>query len=432
MIPSIGHWMPADHNLRQEWLSDIIDHADSSRPALQPVLQEFQELIETNTRVYQLIEGMFKDVPRKYQSDPTGQPEIRGYHRFLRVLNHLLTTAPSWTEKSHRVGLVGLPINALLDLPMGTPSGYAAFLDPEINIMIKKVLNAWGDNLRSPASSSVLNDSPNGWFGETSYRDLTAVAKVGPTAAENLEFHQMYQCNPSAPHYGFKSWDDFFTRLWRDGMRPVAEPDNDKVITNACEAQPYRVAYDVNNRDKFWMKNQPYSVIDMLGHDPLAAQFVGGTVYQAFLSALSYHRWHAPVSGKVVKAYVVDGTYYSEPLFEGVGDPSPHAQDINPEGEVISQAYITSTATRALIFIEADGPCIGLMAFIGVGMVEVSTCEITVEEGQHIKKGDQIGMFHFGGSTHCLMFRKGVNISGFPEPDLGENVPVRSQLAVVS
>lgn len=40
----------------------------------------------------------------------------------------------------------------------------------------------------------------------------------------------------------------------------------------------------------------------MLAHDKLAEQFVGGTVYQAFLSALSYHRWHSPVSGKIVKA----------------------------------------------------------------------------------------------------------------------------------
>lgn len=124
----------------------------------------------------------------------------------------------------------------------------------------------------------------------------------------------------------------------------------------------------------------------MLAHDSLAKQFIGGTVYQAFLSALSYHRWHAPVSGKIVKAYVVDGTYYSEPLFEGLGDPHPH--DIDSVGEVTAQEYITAVATRALIFIESDNPAIGLMAFLGVGMCEVSTCQITVSEGQHVKKGD--------------------------------------------
>lgn len=28
-----------------------------------------------------------------------------------------------------------------------------------------------------------------------------------------------------------------------------------------------------------------------------------------------------------------------------------------------------------------------------------------VAVGQLVKKGDEIGMFHFGGSTHCLVFR---------------------------
>lgn len=426
--------MPADHAAHREWLGGIIKHVDSTKRELHPVLQEFKHLIETNTRVYMLIEGMLREVPHKkpYRQDPTGHPEIRDYQHFLRVLNHLLTTAPSWTDKAHRVGLVGLPINAVLDWPMGTPSGYAAFLDPEINAMLKKVLNAWGDFLRSPASAEVLNTSSRGWFGETGHRDLMAVAKIGPTADESLEFHQMFQCDPSAPNYGFKSWDDFFTRLWQDGMRPVADPEDGRVIANACESKPYRIAHHVHARDKFWIKSQPYSVLDMLGHDPLAEQFVGGTVYQAFLSALSYHRWHAPVSGKVVKAYVVDGTYYSEPLFEGVGNPLAQSQDITLEGEVISQAYITATATRALIFIEADEPAIGIMAFIGVGMAEVSTCDITVKEGDRVKKGDEIGMFHFGGSTHCLLFRKGVDVTGFPKPGMEENMPVRSRLATVA
>lgn len=38
--------------------------------------------------------------------------------------------------------------------------------------------------------------------------------------------------------------------------------------------------------------------------------FVGGTVYQAFLSALSYHRWHAPIDGTIKDVYKIPGTYY--------------------------------------------------------------------------------------------------------------------------
>jgi phosphatidylserine decarboxylase len=375
-----------------------------------------------------LFTSMFQQVPSKkpYKYDPTGQPEIRDYDHMLQVLNHILTTPPGWNDKSHRVGLVGLPINILLDYPMGTPSGFAVFLDPEVNAMLKKVLNAWGDFLKSPESAEALSVGDNGWFGETGVASLTAIGNLGQTSHN---FEEMFVCDPTQPHHGFKSWDDFFTRPFRDGIRPVASPDDDDVVANACESKPYNVAHDVKARDQFWVKGQPYSLVDMLAHDALAEQFVGGTIYQAFLSALSYHRWHTPVSGKVVKAFVQDGTYYSEPLFEGIGEPG--SASIDMRNEATGQGYITSVATRAIIFIESDNPKIGLMASVFVGMAEVSTCDITAKEGQHLKKGDQLGMFHFGGSTHCLIFRPQVKLSGFPSPGAEANVPVRGKLAVV-
>ncbi|KAG2419759.1 hypothetical protein HFD88_004555 [Aspergillus terreus] len=429
----VGKWMPSSSDAHHKWLGGVIAHVDSKTSHdLHPVLKEFQALIESNTRVYMLISAMFAEIPRNrpYSTDPTGCPQMRDYQHMLRVLNYLLTTAPSWNDFSHRVGLVGLPINAVLDWPMGTPSGYAAFLDADVNAMIKKVLNAWGEYLQSPESASVLDDSPYGWFGETGVQSLVTVGNIGNQSS--YSFEEMYVCDPAKEHHGYKSWDDFFTREFRPGVRPVAAPDDDNVIANACESQPYKVARNVKERDMFWIKSQPYSIKDMLAHDPLAPQFAGGTVYQAFLSALSYHRWHSPVSGKIVKAYVVDGTYYSEPLFEGLGDPASARKNIDVAGEVTAQEYITATATRALIFIQADNPAIGLMAFLGVGMCEVSTCDITVREGQHVSKGDQIGMFHFGGSTHCLLFRKGVNVEEFPSTDVEHNIPVRSKVAVVS
>lgn len=392
------------------------------------MLKEFQDLIENNTRVYLLFTSMFQELPAKkpYKDDPTGHRQIQDYKHMLQLFNHLMTEAPSWNDKAHRTGMVGLPINAVLDWPMGTASGWAAFLDPEINAMIKKMLNAWGEFLQSSDSAAVLDDSDSGWFGETGRKDLTEVANVGKTS---YTFEQLYQCDPSKPHHGFNSWDAFFTRLYREDVRPVASPEDDNVIANACESTSYNTAYDVNFRDQFWVKGQPYSVYDMLGQDELAQKFTGGTIYQAFLSALSYHRWHAPVSGTIKKAFNIDGTYYSEPLFETLGEPGNTS--IDERGETVSQGYITHTATRSVIYIEADNPKIGLMAFLGVGMSEVSTCENTVEAGQRVKKGDQIGMFHFGGSTHCLMFRKGVNVSGFPEAGGDFNHPVRSQIAVV-
>ena len=229
---------------------------------------------------------------------------------------------------------------------------------------------------------------------------------------------------------------DFFTRKVREDARPVASPSDHSVIANACESKVYNVSRNVRLRDRFFAKGQPYSLLDMLGHDDLSRHFAGGTVYQAFLNALSYHRWHSPVTGTIRRAFVREGTYFSEPLFEGRGyhaGPGGESQmeDIDRAGLKLAQGYLSSLATRAIIFIEAESEDIGLMAFVGIGMDEVSSCDITVREGQKVSKGDELGMFHFGGSSHTLVFRGGVELEGFPEVGREENVPVRGKVAVV-
>ncbi len=77
-----------------------------------------------------------------------------------------------------------------------------------------------------------------------------------------------------------------------------------------------------------------------------------------------------------------DDTYYSEPRYTG----SERSNGPSAEGENTGQEYLSALATRALIFIEADNPDIGLMCVMPVGMVEVSTCDIGVKDGQHVKK----------------------------------------------
>lgn len=94
------------------------------------------------------------------------------------------------------------------------------------------------------------------------------------------------------------------------------------------------------------------------------------------MCAKSYHGWHSPVNGTIVKAFKVKGTYYSEAPVEG----------FDPAGPNDSQGYITEVAARAIIFIEADNKSIGLMCFVAIGMAEVSSCDIFVKKGQHVKK----------------------------------------------
>jgi len=407
---SVGHWMPRDRKVVERWLARMIEHVTDNPKPLHPIIEDFKDLIEGDPEIFMLFHMMFDQVPRKYKDDPTGAPQVRDYHLMLRLFNEIMTRAPEYMDNA----LVGFPINAILDWPMGTSAGFAAFLNPKVNAQLEAMLGEWARFLGSPDSRYVLGDEPKtGWFGK-------AAMKAMP------DFDTTFVCQPRAPYHGFSSWDDFFTREFRPGQRPVACPDDDAVIVNACEASPYCLAAKVKPRAQFWLKGQPYSLEHMLAGDSLTPQFVGGTVYQAFLSALSYHRWHSPVTGTVVKAYVEPGTYYSEAQSEG----------FDPAGPNFSQGYITQLATRGLIFIEADNPSIGLICFMAVGMAEVSTCDIRVYEGQHVTKGDPIGMFHFGGSTHCLIFRPGVTLDfdlhGMkPNVNNSVNIPVNARIATV-
>lgn len=398
----VGGWLSSDYKTLNNWLADKVAIVNQEDAPLLPVIAEFKEFIESDPEVYMLFHMMFDEVPIKYNpignrfsQAPAPNQHVTDYKVMLKLLNYIMTHIPQYSEVAEGMGLVGLPINTMLDWQMGTTAGFAAFMRPDVNKHIKKILNAWAVFLKSPASCTVLNTSPQGWLGDDAMKALTLDMDGNTVPNPREKFIGLFECDPDLPYYGFTSWDDFFTRRFRAGARLVSDPDDDDVITNVCESAPYRIASDVKLLDNFWIKGQPYSLRHMLAGDPLTEQFIGGTVYQAYLSATSYHRWHSPVTGTILKAYKIPGTYYAEAKAEGY----------DPHGPTDSQGYLTHVATRAVIFIEADNPAIGLMCVMLVGMAEVSTCDVTAYVGQRIRKGEELGMFHFGGSTHCLIFR---------------------------
>jgi phosphatidylserine decarboxylase len=402
----LGRWLPSDPIHLNQWVKKAIEASHKKKAPFHPVIEEFRSMIENEPEMYMYFTQMFEQQPLFSPPTGSGDIKIQDYHQMLVIVNHILTSAPEFDTTA----MVGCPINAILDFPMITQAGLAAFLSPKVNAMWKKVLKVWTEYLDSPDSRYVLNTSENGW--------------LSPAALKALHIED-FMHDPKAPYFGFKSWNDFFIRPLKHGVRPVAEPDNHKAIVSACESAPFAISTNVKECDAFWLKSQPYSLRHMLDGQ-FVDEFVGGTVYQAFLSADNYHRWHSPVSGTIKKIHHVEGTYFSEAPSEG----------FDPAGPCNSQGYIAHTAARALVFIEADPP-IGLMCLIAVGMAEVSSCIATVQEHSRVKKGDQLGYFQFGGSTHCLLFRKGV-ISQFaaqaiPQGTNGTNSPivkVNSLLAV--
>jgi phosphatidylserine decarboxylase len=337
------------------------------------------------------ITSMIGQVPR---SSKYRVRHLNSIEQMLSLINAVLTYVPEFEDSAY----VGCPLDAILDWCMGTPAGFAAFRHPTVNAMLRKIIAVWCECLTSEASLHVINDSPRGWKSEA------AQACVGMADFEH---------DPTDPHWGFGSWNDFFTRRLRPGARPVAAPDDDKVIVSPCESTPYRIARDVKRQDDFWIKGQPYSLTDMLAGDPGVDNFVGGVVYQAFLSAFNYHRWHSPVSGTILRARTVAGTYFSEAESEGE----------DPIGPNHSQAYLAHVAARAIIHIIADDPAIGHMVVMPIGMGEISSCVIDrgIKAGARVTKGDELGYFQYGGSTVCCLFRPSAiaafALGAIPEPD---------------
>lgn len=347
---------------------------------LKPSVGELKTLIESDPIVRMYFTQMIDQVPGYYKQKPN--INLTDVEQMLCLINNAMDKAPLYEETD----LLGFPINSIVNWTMGVPAGFAVYRNDKVNAVFRKILDEYGTYLNSPASLSVFNEKPDGW------KSKAAIAKLGM---------DQYQYDPNDTYWGFKSWNDFFIRKLKPGMRPIAEPANSKVIVSAADSGVYSIQRNVKKSDWFWLKSQPYSLNDMLNKDEnVVDQFVGGDVYQAFLSATKYHRWHSPVSGTIKKAYIKQGSYYSATEAWGMDPASPNN----------SQGYIAHVATRAIIYIEADDPKIGLMVMMPIGMAEVSSCVLLdqIKEGYKVKKGEELGYFQYGGSTHCLIFRPGV------------------------
>ncbi len=416
-----GCWLPVSKEAASDYMNSLRLLIKKKKGLLKkgaeielhPVMREFQDLIDNDSIVRMNFTKMIDQVPAYYREKGAPGFYLAGIEEMILLINHILTTAPEYNDTE----LVGFPINTILNWTMGVPAGAAAFRNEKVNDMFRKVLAVWTEYLDSRDSLYVFNKGETGWCCPQALAKL----KMDQYLEEPALTQFKNGINSVTEPFPYTSWNDFFIRPFKNkAERPISPKKNG--IVSACDSGVYNTQFNAKLQDWFWVKSQPYSLWDMLANEDgegpekvksdekhfkeYVEPFKDGTVYQAFLSAFKYHRWHSPVSGTVKKAYVKDGTYYSATQAEGMDQGSPDQ----------SQGYIAHTATRALIFIEADEPAIGLMCVIPIGMAEVSSCIINkkimkgLKENKEVKvkKGDELGYFQFGGSTHCLVFKKGV------------------------
>jgi phosphatidylserine decarboxylase len=405
-----GEWLPHNERVLSHFRATLARHsADRNGTVLSGPVQELQDLV-MNTPILRM--HLTEAIEQALALEAI-HPQVKLGYSTIQELMRLIDAIMTMSLPFDTTELVACPINALLDWPMCVPAGFPLFQFPEVNEKFKLVLDHWSGFLGSHDSRQYLNSkSPSGWFSKeaAAYVDMS-----------------LFECHPDKPHYGFTSWNEFFIRRFKPGVRPIAAPHDPSIIASACEAKPFHLETNVSLQDSFWLKGQPYSLIDIFTAPrvDLAERFAGGCVYQAFLSAYNYHRWHAPVAGVVVDAYTVPGTYYSDVASAGLDDT----------GGERSQGYITAVAVRAILVIDTGVRGLGLVACVFVGMGEVSSCVPEVRRGDMVHKGQEIGYFQFGGSTHCLIFQPEAKITFAVTPPFDSDTPVvnlGAHLATVS
>ncbi|KAF9033618.1 phosphatidylserine decarboxylase [Panaeolus papilionaceus] len=365
-----------------------------------PAVAGFEAAIKSDPVMLTLFNEVFMQAVRVPDI-----PAIENFDQLLFVMDGIVSQAPTFyyaeDDKGNVTGEpIGIPIYLLFDLFSNTRAAYDLFRMTAFNAAMKRLLDIWGEYLVTKDSTSVLHDGPGGWFSPLAMKLLDGGRLKG-------DFNSTYVVpNPTSVTRGYISWDDFFTREVQAHARPIIAADDLSLIHNACESTVFQIQQDVKLHDQFWLKSRPYSLYDMLDKNADdAIKFVGGTVYQASLGPQDYHRWHSPINGTVIKVANVPGTYYAVIPDEGAAVDDPDLKPNDPHGALFrSQGYLTLSAARALIFIKSPNPDIGLMCFIGIGMCEVSTCQISVKAGDKVAVGQELGMFHFGGSSHALIF----------------------------
>jgi phosphatidylserine decarboxylase len=360
--------LPAERGAVDGWLQALTRAVAGGPAELRPSVQKVKDLIDGDSIVRMYANEMIAQVP------PDHRNGIGSVDDLMRRLNVIVTTAPAYD--SNKLRRITFPMSALFVYMMMTTGGEALFRHYAFNEAIRGVLQDWCQYLDSEESSHVLA----GW--------------LSPPAGNELKLEDF------VTDKGFSSYNDFFHRAIKPEKRPVTPGDG--VIVSANDGEVYRLARDVKESDTFWLKDQQYSLKDMFGGVGYE-DFVGGTVLQSFLSGADYHRWHAPYGGRVVDSRVIGGLLFSE--LEAAGD--------DPTAGTYSQGYGASVNTRGLVVIEHGdleggtfraGP-LGKVAVLPVGITEISSITITVDKGQVLEKGNQLGWFSYGGSSLCLVFQ---------------------------
>lgn len=187
-----------------------------------------------------------------------------------------------------------------------------------------------------------------------------------------------------------QSFQHFFIRHHKPGSRPVHAKDDDSiaVVPADCRATVYDTVAETK---KYWIKGREWSISKLIDDIALARTWANGAVGCFRLSPQDYHRYHSPVSGIIEWDKFIPGNFF------GV-DPLVVSSSVDVLGE----------NTRHCVCIQSKE--FGRVLFVAIGAEEVGTIKIDerfTQKGSRVKKGDEVGIFEFGGSSVLVAFENG-------------------------
>ena len=106
------------------------------------------------------------------------------------------------------------------------------------------------------------------------------------------------------PLGAYASFNDFFTRELRPGLRPI-DPDP-RALVSPVDGRVY-ASGSVDQGTVLQAKGVPYRVSELLGSTEDAAPFEGGTFLTCYLAPKDYHRIHWPFDADVARARHLPG-----------------------------------------------------------------------------------------------------------------------------
>lgn len=205
--------------------------------------------------------------------------------------------------------------------------------------------------------------------------------------------------NPDIASY--PSFNEFFTRPLRDGVRPLARADYVCPVDGAISQFG-----DIDDHQIFQAKGHKFTTAELVGGDQsLAAHFQHGHFANLYLSPKDYHRIHMPCDGRLTRMIYVPGKLFSVNPTTARGVPGLFARN----ERVV--CVFENDEFGPFVMTLVGATIVGSMATVWHGVVNPPRmpriCDWNYEPGQvTLKKGEEMGRFLLG-STVVMLFKQG-------------------------